>query len=186
MNIVKRIKLWWKSTPAKDKVLFAVSGVSVAASVVSIGACLHMKHSVDDVKVDVKLYPGGKDDPNPVDLTPEGDSEPAIQKIPADTSSDKWEVWNPEWLPRYESADGYESTRLFDALEVLQKFDNINMDCDEFDDCATEAQARVEDLARQFAYLEGNEDEFRKRFPSSNSNTVVVYKNVVPEGKKGE
>ena len=190
MNIVEKVKLWWKSTPLKDKILYAVSGVSVVASAASIATCVHMKNSVDNVKIDVKLYPGGKEDPNPVDLTPANDAvpvpEPLVEKIPANTDTDKWDVWNPEWEPKYKSADGYEATRLFDALDVLQKFDNGEMSVDEFEDCLAESQARVEDLARQFAYLEDRQDEFRKRFPYLKNYVDDVYENIQPEEKKGE
>lgn len=188
-----RIKLWLKSTPLKDKILYTVSALSVTASIASIGACMHMKHVVDDIHVDVKLYPSGKDDPNPVDLTPEGEERPVVwtspndyitcvpsPKVEADTTSEKWEVWNPEWELKYPSKSGYESVRLADALEVLLRQDDNLL----YEEDVQEAEARVEDLARQFAYLEGSEDDFRARFPQLKNSATYIYSNV--EEKKGE
>lgn len=184
MGIFKRIKLWWKTTPATDKILYALSGVSTAAAIVSTYSSIRTRKEIADMSVTVKLYPGGKDDPDPIELPKETDppvelpieqeTKPPVEAIPADTTSEKWEVWNPEWELKYKSESGYESVRLADALAILQDRDDGLLTEEQLD----EAEARVEDLARQFAYLEGNEDEFRRRFPFLKHYTTIIYDNV--------
>ena len=186
MGIVKRIILWWKTTPATDKILYALSGVSTAAAIVSAYSSIKTRKIVsEEMNIEVKLYPGGKDDPDPVDLKPE--NPPKLEskqedisgpKMKVDTSSDKWVVWDPDWEPVRKSESGYESVRLADALDVLQRIDGMMQSdgyCESDDVC--EAEARVEDLARQFAYLEGCEDEFRKRFPYLKDHASDIYEN---------
>ena len=194
MGILKKFKLWWKSTTSAEKVCIILSGISTAAAVTGAVCSVKTRHCMEDVKIDVKLYPGGKDDPNPVNLTPD-EPRPMVFTSPedvitcapaaspmmkADTESEKWEVWNPEWEPLQKSASGYESVRLADALEVLLRTEDdgsLNMNN------AEEAEMRVEDLARQFAYLEGSEDEFRTRFPQLKDHVGDIYENVAGEGE---
>ena len=104
--------------------------------------------------------------------------EPAPVKEPE--SGDKWKVWSPSWETRYTSKSGYESVRLADALDVLLRQDDGLLT----EEDVAEAEARVEDLARQFAYLEGTEDDFRERFPFLKDHAEEVYD--LTEEKKGE
>ena len=185
MSIKQKIQSWWKGTTLTEKILMALGGVTTAAAVT--GAVYVVKtytEMEDKLTVDVKLYPKGKDDPNPVSLSAdeENTTEEQTEKITADISSDKWEVWNPEWEPVRKSADGYEGTRLNDALKILYRMDGM-MKNDGYveDDDVRAAEARVEDLARQFAYLEDREDEFRKEFPYLKNTACDIYENVEGE-----
>lgn len=191
MGIIKKVKLWWRSTTPTEKILTVLGGITATASTVGAVYAVKSYMEMDDkLNIEVKLYPKGKDDPNPKTLLPHLEDEdpkpePPEKKIPADTTTEKWDVWNPDWEPVRKSADGYEGTRLNDALDVLLTMDGM-MKSDGYveDDDVRNAEARVEDLARQFAYLEGREDEFRKRFPYLKDTTCDIYENV--EEKKGE
>ena len=190
MGLIKKIKLWWKTTPTMEKVLMTLTGVSTVASV---AGAVYAVHEVKNMEVKVNLYPNGKDG-DPIPLNGERMKEPrpivytspedAITCVPpdsplinADTTSEKWEVWNPEWELKYPSKDGYEGTRLMDALDSLLEHGMDTVKAEELE----EADARIEDLARQFAYLEGREDEFRERFSYLRNNPAEIYKNVMKE-----
>lgn len=193
MGLIKKIKLWWKTTPTAEKIMVILGGVSATASV---AGAVYAVHEVKNLKAEVNLYPGGKDDPNPVNRTPD-EPRPVIYTSPedvitcapspspmitADMESEKWEVWNPEWELLWRSKSGYESVRLADALDVLLRQDDGLLS----EEDVTEAEARVEDLARQFAYLEGSEDDFRQRFPFLKTHAGDIYENVAEDEKKGE
>lgn len=195
MSIIKKVKLWWRSITPTEKILTILSGISTAAAVTGAVCAVKTYTEMEDkLSVEVKLYPNGKDDPNPKTLigyqegTEEADNflnsektEHPIEKLVANTNSEKWEVWNPEWEPINKSESGYESVRLADALNVLLK-DPCLMTQEDIE----EAEARVEDLARQFAYLEGSEDDFRARFPQLKDHVGDIYENVAEAEKKGE
>ena len=66
MNIFKRIKVWWKTKTTAEKFYVFLGGVSTTAAVISTVCAVRTAHSLDDVKFDIKLYPEGKDDPNPI------------------------------------------------------------------------------------------------------------------------
>ena len=187
MKLIKKVQIWWKHTTLTEKILMIMGGITTAAAVTGAVCSIKAYTDIDDkLNISVKLYPGGKDDPNPVDLTPEEEnvvpeelSKPETEKISIDAKSKTWDVWNPEWEPVHKSADGYEGTRLNDALDVLLRMDGM-MKSDGYveDDDVRNAEARVEDLARQFAYLEGRENEFRKRFPYLKDTTCDIYENI--------
>lgn len=68
MGIVKKVKRWWRSTTTNGKILYILSGISTAASLAAVAASFHTLKEVEDTKFEVKLYPEGKDDPNPITL----------------------------------------------------------------------------------------------------------------------
>ena len=195
MGIFEKAKLWWKSTTTTEKILVIFGGVSTAAAVTGAVCAVKTYTEMEDkLSVEVKLYPNGKDDPNPktlisndedrpLTMTSETDgfscAPPARPMIKADTDSEKWEVWNPDWELLYHSESGDESVRLADSLDVLLRQDDGLLS----EEDVQEAEARVEDLARQFAYLEGTEDDFRKRFPFLKDHVTDIYENVETKGE---
>ena len=192
MGLIKKIKLWWKTTPTAEKIMVILGGVSATASV---AGAVYAVHEVKNMKVEVNLYPNGKDgdsiplkgerreeaacddEKRPVVFTSPEDAITCVptEKISTDTTSEKWDVWNPDWELKHHSRDGYESTRLNDALDALLELGTAEE--------TEEADARVEDLARQFAYLEGREDEFRERFPYLRNHAPEIYENVETKGE---
>ena len=188
MSIFERVKLWWKSKTPVEKVLTVLGGITCAG--ITVGAVCEAKKRCS-VEEPVAALPETSTDERPKAwITPEDYVTCAPASSPmlkADTESEKWEVWNPDWELLYKSESGYESVRLADALELLNQMDGL-MKNDGFarEEDIEEAEARVEDLARQFAYLEGCEDEFRARFPYLRDHVGDIYDNVAEVEKKGE
>lgn len=178
MNIIKRIKLWWKSTPLTTKIFLGLGVVTAGAGIAAVVSSAKKPTQAENTAL------------------PEPESEPAPKnEWVVDPDRSDWEVWNPSWECKYESASGWEDEKLADALEVLNRMDGMMRNdgyCNEED--VHEAAARVEDLARQFAYLNQAEsgNEFRKRFPDQNKWISNVYTNVElkteepADEKKGE
>ena len=70
MGPIKKLKLWWKSTTPIEKWYIVLGSISIAASVASVAANVHSHTALSKMKVEVNLYPEGKDDPNPIRLEP--------------------------------------------------------------------------------------------------------------------
>ena len=82
MGPIRRLKSWWKRTTATEKLCMAVSGLATAASIVSICSNVAIRREVDNTKIEVKLYPRGKDDPDPIILDRADDSgKPTMEEI---------------------------------------------------------------------------------------------------------
>ena len=73
MGLIKKIKVWWKTKTTTEKIYIILGGVSTAAAITSTVCAVRTCHSMDDIKIDVNLYPNGKDDPNPIKIQPADD-----------------------------------------------------------------------------------------------------------------
>lgn len=190
MGIFERVKLWWKSKTPVEKVLTVLGGITCAG--ITVGAVCEVKKrcSAEEPGPVTALSETATDERPKVWITPEDYITCAPASSPmlkADTESEKWEVWNPDWELLYKSESGYETERLNDALDLLNQMDGmLKNDGYVRDEDVEEAEARVEDLARQFAYLIGWEDEFRARFPYLKDHVGDIYENVAEVEKKGE
>lgn len=84
MNPIERIKIWWKSKTPLEKFYMIFGGITATAAVAGAVCSIKNKYDPDDLKITVKLYPGGKDDPNPVTLAeeekPEVEQEPELKR----------------------------------------------------------------------------------------------------------
>ena len=68
MKMANRIKTWWKTTTTTEKVLIVLDGIATTALAATSIISIRTRNCLKDIKIDVKLYPGGKDDPNPISL----------------------------------------------------------------------------------------------------------------------
>ena len=141
MGMIKKFKLWWKTTSTTEKVMLALGGISTTATVAGMIASIKTKDEVKDVKVEVKLYPGGKDDPNPIELTPEKDTD----GLPPITQ-------NPMLREPAESRSQYkQACELYDKLDAIY---NQMCDCEVTDEQVDSAREMALELAWDLAEKE--------------------------------
>ena len=178
MNMIEKAKLWWKTTPVTTKI-FACLGLTTAV----VGTCAAVSAVRNSKKPDAESTTPAVEAGNDKPETAPADSNEWV----FDENRPDWEVWNPAWEDKYKSKSGWEDDRLADALEILVRMDGMMKNdgyCE--DDDVHEAMARVQDLARQFAYLNQHNqgDEFRERFPYLKNDVEDIYTNVSLKSKE--
>ena len=69
MGLIKKVKLWWRSTTPTEKILTVLGGVTTTASVVGAVCAVKTYTEMEDkLSVEVRLYPNGNGDQNPIKL----------------------------------------------------------------------------------------------------------------------
>ena len=143
MKLVNRIKTWWKTTTPTERFLTALNVISTGAAIGSTIAAIHTRGTLEDVKIDVKLYPGGKDDPNPISLTNE-DAPDFSKPVPSPYDDGRY--------------DPYETARdLFKLLDNPKDDDILSQE--ETDNAKDKALQLAWDLAAREGLLEKAEGE---------------------------
>lgn len=207
MSILKKFKLWWKSATPTEKVLTILGGISTAAAVTGAVCAVKTYTEMEDkLSVEVKLYPNGKDDPNPKTLIgyQEGteEAENFLNSKKTEKSGKKEEP-TPENTEDYDRAaallktlwiaddillpEDYR-TAVAQAEDILSHVQNPAAEIYDILERARgenldqedlfEVQGKVEDLTRYLAERDGRMEDFKEQFP---------WLNYIPgEEKKGE
>lgn len=187
MGILKKFKLWWKSTTSAEKVCIILSGISTAAAVTGAVCSVKTKDSFKDIKVEVNLIPeqntpalpgkteksGKKEEPAP-ENTEDYDRAAALLKTLWITDDLLFPEDYRTAVAQAEDILSHVRNPAQEIYDILERARGENLDQEDL----FEVQGKAEDLTRYLAERDGRMEDFKEQFP---------WLNYIPgEEKKGE
>lgn len=188
MSILKKFKLWWKSSTSAEKVCIILSGISTVASVTGAVCAVRTRNSFKDIKLEVTLVP---EKSGPIPLKHHEDSEEKEETPPDPEQLGEYDraaallktLWivddllfpenYREAVAQAESLQCYMRHPAQRIMDILERARGEDLDQEDL----FEVQGEVEDLTRYLAERDGRMDEFKEQFS---------WLNYIPKEVKGE
>ena len=167
MRILKKFKLWWKSTTSAEKVCIILSGISTAAAVTGAVCSVKTRNSLKDIKVEVNLYPEKNDEPVPLKRLEKPEKEQTEYDMAAELLRTLWREDDLLLCEDYRAAtsltDGlmtYMEHPAMRIMDILNRADGDDLGQEDLFEAQDEAGA----LARYLAEREDRLDDFKEEF----------------------